>query len=114
MLNIWSYRSDKASRSVAQEQQPLFTGFNGVVLLRNLALILFTLVVCGVAATYLSILVTLIFPWLRVNQMVFAVMLMPVLWGSLAYWVCAAERTWIAAAAITTTGAVSACILHGI
>ncbi|MFT6897114.1 MAG: hypothetical protein ACJA13_001520 [Paraglaciecola sp.] len=76
-------------------------------------LVVFLLVVplAGVSAILTSVLLTSYYPASRVNTMVSAVYIMPLVWGAAAYWLSAASRTRLAGACISFFAIVSATLL---
>ncbi len=58
-------------------------------LLRHGGLFLASVLLAGAAAILTSVALVMLLPWTKVNAMVTAVILVPVLWGLASYWVCA-------------------------
>ena len=58
-------------------------------LLANAGLFIAAVPLAGAVASLVSAALVRWLPGLEVNRMAFAVLLMPVLWGSLAVWICA-------------------------
>jgi hypothetical protein len=77
-------------------------------MIRQLGLFAATVPLAGAASSMVSAALVRWLPGLEVDRMAFAVLIMPVVWGLLAFWICAAERRLRTISLIAGLGIVSA------
>ena len=79
---------------------------------RHLLLFLVVVPFAAVASTLVSVAVSMLLPWQPVNAMLLVVIVMPVLWGGVAYWACADNRLLRPVAAMAMGALVSGAFIY--
>jgi len=80
---------------------------------RHLVLFVVVVPLAAVASALVTVALSLLLPWREVDAMVMVLVIMPILWGSAAYWACADSRLVRPAAALLAGSLVSAAVIYG-
>jgi len=96
-------RADEGPPKPNADPQPWF---------RHALLLLLAVPGAAVASALLAVAVSLALPIEAVNAMVTVIVVMPVLWGCAAYWVCAESRLLRPAAAMVLSAAIGAAAIY--
>jgi hypothetical protein len=78
---------------------------------RHSAIFLVAVPLAGVASTLASIAISGLLPWNEIDRAVFPLITVPIVWGCVAFWVCADPKLWRPTLSLFTCGGVSAAAL---
>lgn len=78
---------------------------------RHGAIFLVAVPLACVASTLASIAISSLLPWNEIDRTVFPLFAMPIIWGCVAFWVCADPKLWRPTLSLFACGSVSAVAL---
>ena len=78
---------------------------------RHGAIFLVAVPLAGVASTLISVAISGLLPWNEIDRITFPLFAMPIIWGCVAFWVCADPELWRPTLSLFACGSVSAVAL---
>ena len=78
---------------------------------RHCAIFLVAVPLAGVASTLASIAISGLLPWNEIDRAAFPLFATPIVWGCVAFWVCADPKLWRPTLSLLACGGVSAAAL---
>jgi Ca2+/H+ antiporter len=102
-------RSQRSKSDVLEQQQEVASPRSWI---RHVMLFVVTVPLSAAAAAIVSVAVATWLPWIDLNEMVFALIVMPILWGSAAYWAVADPQPLRPALSVLTAGLIGAAMLY--
>lgn len=78
---------------------------------RHGAIFLVAVPLAGVASTLVSVAISGLLPWGEIDRISFPLFAIPILWGCVAFWVCADSALWRPTISLIACGSVSAAAL---